>query len=161
MIAACAALLLLISAAEHGLRCTLPVLYKHTHTQTHTTVYFIGEEWLPGMGGELKLSHTDTTNSSHVNSSNSSSSGSSSSSSKQGLQPVVIEPLPDRLVLFRSRDVWNERTVVHNDAQWAVIFWIHGQEEGQSSSKSSSSTTRSSSAKRVNSSGRSASVGSE
>jgi hypothetical protein len=124
----------------------------------HITVYFIGEEWLPGMGGELKLSHTDSTNSSHVNSSNS-----SSSSSKQGLQPAVIEPLPDRLVLFRSRDVWNERAVVQNDAQWAVIFWIHGQEEGQSSSSksSSSSATRSSSAKRVSSSGRSASVGSE
>jgi hypothetical protein len=124
-------------------------------------VYFIGEEWLPGMGGELKLSHTDTTNSSHVNS--------SSSSSKQPLQQAVIEPLPDRLVLFRSRDVWNERTVVHNDAQWAVIFWMHGQEEAQSSSSKSSSSKQSvsatssssSSAKRGSSSSRSAGIGSE
>ncbi|CAM9639279.1 unnamed protein product, partial [Phaeothamnion confervicola] len=40
---------------------------------------------------------------------------------------AVIEPKADRIMLFRSEEFWNERAVVQGPAQFAVVFWMHGE----------------------------------
>ena len=87
-----------------------------------TALYFIAQHWEPDMGGQLLLT-----------------AAAAADSGTAAAAPVEVEPLADRLVLFKSRDVWCERTAVrapvtaatgHADtaaaAQWTLTFWMHG-----------------------------------
>ncbi len=60
-----------------------------------------------------------------------SSSGTERSSPRQG-QRAVLEPIADRLVLFRSDRVSTEtlEVVGQGQEQYAVLFWMHGAKEG-------------------------------
>ncbi|KAG5182585.1 hypothetical protein JKP88DRAFT_318512 [Tribonema minus] len=85
-----------------------------------TAIYFVGEdEWLPGMGGEVRLMHQAVVEPRKSAAADGDGGGDDSA-------PTVVEPRPDRLLLFRSEGVWNERAAVEAEDMWTVVFWLHG-----------------------------------
>jgi hypothetical protein len=90
-----------------------------------TAVYFLGEGWSNGDGGELLVRNCHGVTAAEG--------GAEEDAGEEGEDLAkfeTIEPRPDRLVIFRSRHVLNGIQKIEGKGsrkpQYAVTFWIHG-----------------------------------
>lgn len=82
---------------------------EHDNGHKFTCVYFFHSDWKREDGGELNLHVPQTDGTTKVH---------------------PIEPLSDRLVIFRSRDIGNSiaKVLADNKSLFHFTFWIHGKD---------------------------------